>query len=98
VSGYRITTQAEDDIVEIASYIAADNPRAADRFVSDAYDTFDLLARRPRMGHTRRDLTSLPVLFWPLRKRYLVIYRGETPPIEILRVLSSYRDIAAILE
>lgn len=70
MSHYHITAQAEDDVVEIASYIGAESPRAAERFVTDAYDAFDRLAIRPGMGHPRRDLTSLPVRFWPLRRRY----------------------------
>lgn len=98
MSRYLVTEQAENDIIEIASYIATDNPGAAQRFVSDAYDTFARLARHPGMGHSRRDLTSLPVRFWTFRSHYMIIYRGEAPPIGILRVLSGYRDIAAILE
>jgi hypothetical protein len=29
---------------------------------------------------------------------YLVIYRPETRPLQIVRVLSGYRDIATLLE
>jgi hypothetical protein len=35
------------------------------------------------MGYRREDLTSRPVLFWPVGG-YLVIYRAERHPIEIV--------------
>jgi hypothetical protein len=37
------------------------------------------------MGHRREDLTSHPVLFWPVGA-YLAIYRAERHPIEIVAV------------
>jgi len=48
------------------------------------------------MGHVREDLTPRSVRFWPLYN-YLVVYRPDTKPLQILRVLSGYRDIAKIL-
>jgi len=39
----------------------------------------------PRMGHTRADLTPLPLLFWTVGI-YLIIYRAEETPVEIVAV------------
>ena len=49
----------------------------------------------PGMGHRREDLTSYPVLFWPVGA-YLIIYRAERQPIEIVAVTQGSRDIPAL--
>jgi plasmid stabilization system protein ParE len=48
------------------------------------------------MGHKREDLTRYPVLFSPVGS-YLVIYRPERRPIEIVAVTQGSRDIPAFL-
>jgi antitoxin ParD1/3/4/toxin ParE1/3/4 len=49
------------------------------------------------MGHYRSDLSSEPLRFWRVRE-YLVIYRSETRPLEIVRVLHSKRDVQTLLD
>ena len=44
----------------------------------------------------REDLTSYPVLFWPVGA-YLIIYRADRRPIEIVAVTQGSRDIPAFL-
>ena len=46
-------------------------------------------------GHSRPDLTTKDVRFWPVRS-YLVIYR-ETVPLEIVTILHGARDIHSFL-
>jgi antitoxin ParD1/3/4/toxin ParE1/3/4 len=48
------------------------------------------------MGHRREDLTPYPVLFWPVGA-YLIIYRADRRPIEIVSVTQGSRDIPAFL-
>ena len=88
--------EARQDIFEIWDFIAEDNVDAADRMVGRIEDACQRLAAMPGMGHERSDITDRPVLFWSV-KSYLVIYRSGSP-VEIVRVLSGYRDIAAILD
>ena len=88
--------EARQDIFEIWEFIADDNIDAADQTVGRIEDACGRLGTMPGMGHRRSDITSQPVLFWPV-KSYLVIYR-DAKPVEIVRVLSGYRDIAAILD
>lgn len=95
-AAYVVTPAAEADLSDAAAWIAADDPRVARRFLDAAYDAFDLLAARPGMGHRRPDLTPLDVRFWPVRRRYLIVYR-DGAPLRILRVLSAYRDVKAVL-
>lgn len=48
------------------------------------------------MGHVREDLARTPLRFWPVYS-YLIIYRAETQPLQILRILHSARDVKSIL-
>jgi len=89
---YFLSTYAEQDIDEVITYLANENPRAANDFVDALYDAFDKLADNPMLGHVREDLTHHPVKFWTFKWHYLVIY-NPVKPIEILRVVSGYRDI-----
>lgn len=56
-----------------------------------------LLAERPGIGHTRTDLADETVRFWPVFS-YLVIYRPDTNPIQIVRVLRGKRDVRRLLD
>ncbi len=54
---------AAQDITEIWSFIAQDNPAAATRFREDILEAFRRLMAFPRQGHERPDLTSRPLRF-----------------------------------
>jgi plasmid stabilization system protein ParE len=97
VSGYVLSPDADLDLEGIWDYIAADNIEAADRWIEKLFDAFEALAQNPMMGHTREDLTSYPVRFWPVGS-YLVIYRARKPVIEIVAVTQGSRDIPAFLD
>lgn len=93
---YVISAIAEQDVEEIMTYIAQENIRAAYDFVDAVYDAFEKLAENPFLGHTREDLTEHPVRFWTFKWHYSVIYKPE-PHVQIVRVLSGYRDIVSVL-
>jgi toxin ParE1/3/4 len=92
MKGYELSPQALADLQEIWVYIAGDNPSAADRLEADIYQACEMLAKNPRLGHKRLDLTDEPVLFWPVRGNYLVIYRRATQPLKVARILHAGRD------
>jgi plasmid stabilization system protein ParE len=96
VSGYVLSVDADLDLDDIWEYIARDSIDAADRWIAKLFDAFEALGRTPGMGHTREDLTSYPVRFWPVGA-YLVIYRAERQPIEIVAVTQGSRDIPAFV-
>jgi plasmid stabilization system protein ParE len=50
----------------------------------------------PGVGHRREDLTTHPVLFFPVGA-YLIIYQVERQPIGIVAVTQGSRDIPAFL-
>jgi plasmid stabilization system protein ParE len=96
MSDYQFTREALGDLDELWVYIAIENPDAADRVVADILDTCERLGAMPGLGHTREDLTDRPVRFFPVG-RYLVIYRPDRTPIDIIAVLHSARDVPRIL-
>ena len=93
---YVVTELAESDLIEIASYIAEDNLAAAERVLADFKAAFEKLAQMPEMGHLRLDLAEEELRFWSVHS-YLIIYRPETKPLQVVRVLSGYRDIPELL-
>ena len=76
-SSYVLSRVAEQDVDEIITYIAADNPKAAHNFVDALYDAFVRLAENPHLGHTREEITQHPVRFWPFKWRYLIVYKPK---------------------
>ena len=60
------------------------------------HELFASLGRRPRQGHSRKDLTARPVLFFPLNS-FLVVYQPDVKPIRIMAVLRAKRNVKRIL-
>jgi antitoxin ParD1/3/4 len=97
VSDYVLTPAAKGDLLKILEYLEGDN-RSAILKVVDALDgAMQRLADNPGIGHLRRDLTHQDVRFWSVF-RYLVIYRPDTKPLEIVRVLHGKRNVRRLLE
>jgi len=48
------------------------------------------------MGHKREDLTSYPVLFWPVGA-YFIVYRVQDQSVEIVAVTQGSRNIPTFL-
>lgn len=80
-----LSVVAEQDIDEIITYLAQENPVVAQTFLDALFDAMDNLAEYPELGHLREDLTDRPVKFWPFKWHYLIIYK-PTSPLEIVRV------------
>ena len=91
-----LSVDADVDLDDIWEYIAADSVDAADRWIGKLFDAFEALGDTPGMGHRRADLTAHSVLFWPVGA-YLIIYRAERRPIEIVAVTQGSRDIPSFL-
>lgn len=91
-----LSSAAECDMNAIWEYIADDSLEAADRWIGKLREGFQLLTKTPGAGRLRRDLTELPVRFWPVGD-YLVIYRVKPSQIEIVAVTQGARDLPAFL-
>ena len=96
MSRFNLSRQSVADLLEIWEFIADDNLDAADRLLDKFYAAFTSLAEMPTMGHIRVDLTSHDVLFWPIDS-YLVIYKANSDPLQIIAVLHGKRNIKRIL-
>ena len=96
MTGFRLAPEARSDIQEIWSYIANDSLDAAGRVRRAFLDACRQLAKHPLIGHQRADLTTRgDVLFWPVYS-YLIVYRPNTKPLEIVRVLHGKRDVRTV--
>jgi toxin ParE1/3/4 len=97
VARYLLSPEAKGDLREIRGYLVSHGgSRLAKYVLQEIRAAFRLLALHPDAGHLRRDLTSLPVKFWPVFS-YLVVYDPAARPIAIVRVLHGWRDVEAIL-
>jgi antitoxin ParD1/3/4/toxin ParE1/3/4 len=55
------------------------------------------LADMPGMGHLCKDLADESLRFWAVYS-YLILYRPDTSPLQVIRVLHGARDVETILE
>jgi plasmid stabilization system protein ParE len=99
MSRYKFTPQATDDLIDIWSFIARDNPDAADRVEAAVFRACDLLAESPFVGRMRKDVTPLHLRFWVVHPypNYLIVYDPESKPLQIIRILHGARDLPSLL-
>jgi toxin ParE1/3/4 len=78
--------------MDIAIFIAEDNPARALTFVDELEDKCDLLGASPGIGTSRPELgegiSTLP------HGRYLIFYREVNKGVRIERIMHSARDIS----
>ena len=89
---------AEEDFTEIVSYIAADNPIAADVIAAKIEKNLDLLSQNPQLGRIPRDEEIRNMGY-----RYLIIqnniifYTIEEKTILVHRILHGARNYKSLL-
>lgn len=93
---FLLTPEAFSDLEEISDYIDSDSHEAARRVRLSLLNAMRKLGANPGMGHLREELCAEPVRFWPVYS-YLIIYRAEVKPIQVLRIIHGARDIRALL-
>ena len=86
-----ISEQATHDLTDIWLYIANDSPQAADKFLDAILKQCRLFCTSPEMGRQRDEL--LPGIRSFSIKRYIIFYRVIRDAVEVVRVLSAYRDV-----
>jgi plasmid stabilization system protein ParE len=69
----------------------------ADRVESVIRQKIVSLAAMPGGGHWRLDLTDEPVKFFPIYS-YLIVYRPETKPLQVVASLHGRRDMEQLLK
>ncbi|HXY26085.1 MAG TPA: type II toxin-antitoxin system RelE/ParE family toxin [Candidatus Acidoferrum sp.] len=95
---YLLAPQAAADLVEIWRYLKEQaNLSVADRVESAVRDRIVFLAGNPDAGHRRLDLTNADVRFFAVYS-YLIVYRPETKPLQVVSILHGRRDVEQILK
>jgi toxin ParE1/3/4 len=95
---YVLAPEAALDLVQIWRYIKKQSSvEIADRVESVIRDKIVFLARTPRGGHWRKNLTDEAVKFFPVYS-YLIVYRPETKPLQVVSILHGHRDVDRILK
>ena len=82
---------AEQDLVEIYTYISGDNPIAAEKLVRSINDKCESLARNPMIGRSRPELRE-GLRSFPYGA-YLILYRIVDDGVEIVRVVHAARNL-----
>jgi toxin ParE1/3/4 len=89
-----ISDQAILDLEEIWQYIGNDNPVAADEQIERIYEQCLLLKDNPEIGRKREELYN--GLRSIVVSKYILFYRIKNEVLEIVRILSGYRDIDSL--
>jgi len=97
---FQFTAQATKDLDAIWWFIAEHSRDAADRVEMEIVATCRRLAKHPLMGTKRQDITLRPVRFWTLPKfsNYVIVYKPDTAPLQVVAVLHGKRDLKKALE
>lgn len=93
----RFTVPASRDIESIIDYIADNRGLgAAETYLKRINQKCQTLASFPNLGRRRDELFPM-VRSFPV-DNYLIFYRPITEGIEVLRVVSGYRDLTKLFE
>ena len=94
---YVLAPEAAGDLVEIWRYIKVQSSlEMADRVEFVIRDRIVFLALNPGAGHWRKDLTHAAVRFFPVYS-YLIVYRPESKPLQVVAILHGHREVERIL-
>lgn len=80
MSGYTLHPEAFRDIDDIRAYIAEDDPDAADRIVTEIFDTIRGRVWSPHQGYRRPNLSSRALRF-ALVRVYAIAYAPDLRPL-----------------
>lgn len=89
----KITDIAICDMGAIADFAAIGKRNGAKEVLKLLYETFNMLCSHIRMGMKRPDLTDKDVMFFCVKKNWLIVYNFDEHTLCILRVLANYKDI-----
>jgi len=99
MNNYKIITTdaAKEDIKNISSYIAKDNIRAAIAVTKLFKQSVEKLSNFPNLGKYKDGINDKDILIYTVKQRYSIAYKIINNSIVVLRILSRYQDIFAIL-
>lgn len=91
-----LTPDARADLRAILLDIAEDSPDTAERLRVEFYHGLEHLGRSPGIGHHHEELLDLRYRFWNFYS-YVVAYKWERRPVQIIAVVHGARDLAVFL-
>ncbi len=95
---YVLAPEAALDLVRIWRYIKNNSSlEMADRVESVIREKISYLSANPGGGHWRKDLTEQPVKFFAIYA-YLIVYRPEKVPVQVVAILHGRRDVEQLLK
>ncbi len=94
----RLLSIAEEDFTEIISFIAAENPTAADAIANKIEKDLELLSENPNLGRVPREeeIRNLGYRYL-IVQNYLIFYTIEEKAIFIHRILHGARNYKSLL-
>jgi len=96
-SRYVLAPEAALDLVQIWRYIKNQSSIAtANRVESVIREKMVFLAGNSGAGHWRKSLTDVAVKFFPVYS-YLIVYRPDTKPLQVVSILHGRRDVERVL-
>jgi toxin ParE1/3/4 len=94
---YVLAPEAAFDLVNIWRYIKKHSSlEMAEHVESVIREKIVFLATNPGAGHWRKNLTNASVRFFPVYS-YLIVYRPEIRPLQVVAILHGRRDVEQIL-
>ncbi|SKB11555.1 conserved hypothetical protein [Planktothrix sp. PCC 11201] len=94
MSRYLITLPAKQDLREINNYLTRFSPVAVRQINEKIQQQFKRLADFPNMGQSCNELSE-GLRRFPVED-YLIFYRPISNGVEIVRIVSGYRNIEAV--
>ena len=90
------TPTAEDELTEVAYWIAVEDgrPATARRIVEEVQGKAEAYAATPGIGQRHPDLPQ--DWFYFRHKRWIVVYRPREYGIDVLRIVDASRDFARL--
>jgi plasmid stabilization system protein ParE len=94
----RLLRIAEEDLTEIISFIAAENPIAANSIADKIEKNIELLSENPMIGRIPRDEDIKNLRYrYIIVQNYIVFYTFEERTIFIHRILHGARNYKTLL-
>src|SRR5438874_990150 len=98
MKAYELTTEAQQDLDAIGSYIASEaSTERAVQVLENFGLAFQRLGEMPGLGHVREELLDQRFRFWSVYS-YLIVYRADLQPIRIVAIVHGARDLPAFFE
>jgi toxin ParE1/3/4 len=94
MNSYSFSDDAVHDLVEVCNYIATKNPKAANQLFDTIRQKCRQIAQFPNMGKSYDRLSKNLRGF--IVDDYIIFYYPSQDGIDIVRVVSGYRDLESL--